>query len=204
MRSGLIFFYMVLWIDISDGGDWMLEQRLKEYIGRHKQLMTDLGMVRDLSLPQCYIAAGYIRNYVWDLLHGLEGTDRHTDIDVVYFDSSDVSEERDLRLEHGLRRVTGNPKWSVKNQARMHVNNGDEPYSSTYDALSYWTETATAIGAQLNEAGEIVLCCPYGLEDLFALRVRRCPNFHKRSYYLQRVEKKRWKEQWPQLTIMED
>lgn len=182
----------------------MLEQQLKEYIGQHKQLMTDLGMVRDLGLPQCYIAAGYIRNYVWDLLHGLEGTDRHTDIDVVYFDPSDVSEERDLRLEDGLRRLTGNPKWSVKNQARMHENNGDEPYNSTYDALSFWTETATAIGAQLNEAGEIVLCCPYGLEDLFALRVRRCPNFHKRNYYLQRVQKKRWKEQWPQLTIMED
>ncbi|PJN56270.1 hypothetical protein PAEVO_29930 [Paenibacillus sp. GM2FR] len=85
----------------------MLEERLKEYISQHKQLMTDLGSVRDLGLPQCYIAAGYIRNYVWNLLHGLEGTDRHTDIDVVYFDPEDVSEERDADLEQHLRISTG-------------------------------------------------------------------------------------------------
>ena len=68
---------------------------------------------------------------MWDLLHGLEGTDRHTDIDVVYFDPEDVSVERDIRLEELLRTTTANPKWSVKNQARMHVKNGDEPYNST-------------------------------------------------------------------------
>ncbi|MGG4091106.1 nucleotidyltransferase family protein [Paenibacillus lautus] len=182
----------------------MLEKRLEEYISQHQQLMTDLDIVRDLGLPQCYIAAGYIRNYVWDLLHGLEGTDRHTDIDVVYFDPEDVSEARDIRLEELLRTTTGNPKWSVKNQARMHVKNGDEPYHSTHDALAHWTETATAVGARLNAEGELELCCPYGLEDLFALRVRRCPNFHKRRYYLERVGKKQWKDQWPQLTISED
>ncbi len=182
----------------------MLEERLKEYISQHKQLMTDLGSVRDLGLPQCYIAAGYIRNYVWDLLHGLEGTDRHTDIDVVYFDPEDVSEARDIRLEELLRTTTANLKWSVKNQARMHVKNGDEPYNSTYAALTYWPETATAVGARLNSEGGLELCCPHGLEDLFALRVRRSPNFHKRSYYLERVAKKQWKDQWPQLTISDD
>ncbi|MCT1399236.1 nucleotidyltransferase family protein [Paenibacillus sp. p3-SID867] len=181
-----------------------LKEQLKEYISQHKQLMTDLGSVRDLGLPQCYIAAGYIRNYVWDLLHGLEGTDRHTDIDVVYFDPEDVSVERDIRLEELLRTTTANPKWSVKNQARMHVKNGDEPYNSTQAALTYWPETATAVGARLNVEEELELCCPYGLGDLFALRVRRSPNFHKPSYYLERVAKKQWKDQWPQLTISDD
>ena len=182
----------------------MLEKRLNDYISQHQQLMTDLVIVRDLGLPQCYIAAGYIRNYVWDLLHGLEGTDRHTDIDVVYFDPEDVSEERDADLEQHLRISTGNQKWSVKNQARMHVKNGDEPYNSTHAALTYWPETATAVGARLNAEGELELCCPYGLEDLFALRVRRSPNFHKRSYYLERVGKKQWEDLWPQLTISDD
>ncbi|EFU40259.1 hypothetical protein PVOR_23459 [Paenibacillus vortex V453] len=181
----------------------MLELRLKEYIREHKQLMDDLAIVRDLELSQCYIAAGYIRNYVWDILHGFERTDRHTDIDVVYFDPDDVSETRDIDLEQKLRAATKNPKWSVKNQARMHVKNGDEPYSSTHAALTQWPETATAIGARLNREGELELCCPYGLEDLFALKVRRCPNFHKRSYYLERVRKKQWKNQWARLTILE-
>jgi hypothetical protein len=186
------------------GGEGMLEERLKEYIRQHKPLMADLGIVRDLALPQCYIAAGYIRNYVWDIQHGLDGTDRHTDIDVVYFDPEDVSEERDAALEQHLRTSTANPKWSVKNQARMHAKNGDEPYLSTHAALTHWPETATAVGARLNVEGELELCCPYGLEDLFALRVRRSPYFDKRSYYLERVRKKQWKDQWPRLAIIED
>lgn len=182
----------------------MLEKKLESWIREHGQLMADLHRVRDLNLPQCYIAAGYIRNYVWDLLHGYGRTDRYGDIDVVYFDPDEASEERDERLEERLRRETSNPKWSVKNQARMHVHNGDEPYHSTYEALTMWPETATAVGASVNAVGEIELICPYGLEDLYALRVRRSPAFVKRDYYLERVWRKQWANEWPRLTIALD
>lgn len=182
----------------------MLEERLKSWICEHQPLMADLQRVRELDLPQCYIAAGYIRNYVWDILHGYERSDRHSDIDVVFFDPDNASRERDELLERKLRESTQNPMWSVKNQARMHIKNGDAPYRSTHDALSMWPETATAIGARLNPAGGIELVCPYGLEDLFALRVRRSPAFLKREYYLERVQRKQWAGQWPLLTIIED
>ncbi len=182
----------------------MLEERLKSWISEHRPLMADLQRVREMDLPQCYIAAGYIRNYAWDILHGYDRSDRHSDIDVVFFDPDDTSVERDELLEWRLREETHNSKWSVKNQARMHIKNGDGPYQSTADAMSMWPETATAIGARLSPAGEIELICPYGLEDLFALRVRRCPAFLKREYYLERVQRKQWAIQWPLLTIFED
>lgn len=92
----------------------MLEQRLLHYLHEHEELMADLRVVRELDLPQCYIAAGYIRNYIWDRLQGFEYRARHQDIDVVYYDPEDLSEQRDVALEQELIRRTGNEKWSVK------------------------------------------------------------------------------------------
>jgi len=164
--------------------------------------MADLRLVRSLELPQCYIAAGYIRNYVWDRLHGFQYRASHSDIDVVYYDASDCSETRDLELEQKLIQITGCTKWSVKNQARMHVRNGTAPYSSTEDALSRWPETATAVGARLNELDEAVICAPYGLDYLFRMIVRQSPMFGDRDYYLGRVSQKKWLEMWPNLTFI--
>ncbi|CAH1207077.1 nucleotidyltransferase family protein [Paenibacillus sp. JJ-223] len=181
-----------------------LEDRLKEDISEYAQLLQDLRRVRALGLPQCCIGAGYIRNYIWDRLHGYKHRDSHTDIDVVYYDPEDVREERDVQIESVLRRETGNPLWSVKNQARMHLRNGTEPYQSTLDALRHWPEVVTAVGARLNEQDQLDICAPHGLEDLYGLIVRRSPFFADRSAYLRRVEGKNWHLQWPELTIIRD
>ncbi|WP_202113484.1 nucleotidyltransferase family protein [Paenibacillus sp. MMS18-CY102] len=166
--------------------------------------MEDLQQVRDLKLPDCYIAAGYIRNMVWDRLHGFDARGMHGDIDVVFFDPTDISEDRDHALEQELIARTENDKWSVKNQARMHIQNGDSPYKDTVDAITYWTETVTAVGARLNQADEIEIIAPYGLEDIFEMVVRRAPKFEDKDYYMRRVRNKRWKEQWSGLRVIEE
>lgn len=181
-----------------------LEEELKQLIRRNSVMMEDLRLVRSLQLPQAYVAAGYIRNYIWDLLHGYEGRGTHNDIDLVYYDPVHTDEACDLELEQQLIRATGNPKWSVKNQARMHTANGNDPYTSTWDALSYWPEVVTAIGAALTDADEIALCAPYGVEDLFSMTVRRCPLFTDEAYYQKRIRTKEWRKQWPLLTIITD
>jgi hypothetical protein len=50
-----------------------------------------------LKLPDGYIAAGYIRNRVWDHLHGFTERTPLNDVDVVYFNPHDLSEETDKR-----------------------------------------------------------------------------------------------------------
>lgn len=181
-----------------------LAARMKRLIQENHNIMEDLRLVRGLRLPQAYVAAGYIRNYIWDHLHGYEVRGTHNDIDLVYYDPTNTAEERDQELERRLIQVTGNEKWSVKNQARMHVVNGNEPYTSTHDALSRWPEVVTAIGAALTDNDEIELCAPYGLEDLFSMTVRRCPLFPDQTYYLKRIHTKEWRKQWPLLTIITD
>jgi hypothetical protein len=178
------------------------EERFVRTLRQHEQIMQDLRLVRSLELPDCYIGAGYIRNYIWDDLHGFARRELHSDIDVVYFDSTDLREERDYELEQELCTATGNTKWSVKNQARMHLRNGDMPYHSTEDALRFWPEQVTAIGVQLHEGDQIRICAPYGLEDLYWLVVRKSPAFMDTAYYNERVCKKNWQEHWPKLTII--
>lgn len=46
------------------------EERLVQTLRQHEEIMQDLRIVRSLELPDCYIGAGYIRNYIWDVLHG--------------------------------------------------------------------------------------------------------------------------------------
>lgn len=180
------------------------EEQLKLYIRENEQLLKDLKLVKDMNLPDCYIAAGYIRNYVWDRLHEFNAREKHNDIDVVYFDQENVSEKRDHALEKTLILQTGNEKWSVKNQARMHVKNDNPPYKSTFDAIAHWPETVTAIGVMLDCNNEIQVVSPYGLEDLFYMVVRRAPLFQNKEYYKSRVMSKDWVSQWPLLKIIED
>lgn len=181
-----------------------LEHRLMQYVYEHDGLMNDLRLVRELALPDCYIAAGYVRNYVWDRLHGYEDRAKHDDIDVVYYDADELSEERDIALERELIRRTGNEKWSVKNQVRMHIRNRELPYLSVEDALSRWPETVTAVGVRLNENDELVICSPYGLNDLFGMMVRRSPLFADQAYFEDRVRRKGWLTLWPLLTYKRD
>ncbi|MUG47522.1 nucleotidyltransferase family protein [Paenibacillus woosongensis] len=180
------------------------EERVKRLIRDCEPLMQDLRTVRSLGLPDCYIAAGYIRGYIWDCLHGYEARLRHEDIDVIYFDPRLCSAERDEALQSRLIEESGNPRWSVKNQARMHIRNRALPYTSTADAMSRWPETATAIGVRLTDQDELELCAPYGLDDLLCMVVRRSPLFTDQLYYLERVRRKNWLQDWPLLTWITD
>ncbi|MNJ64404.1 hypothetical protein D3C77_603510 [compost metagenome] len=86
----------------------------------------------------------------------------------------------------------------------MHIRNGEDPYLSTSDALSRWPEVVTAIGARIDDMDNIIICSPYGLNDLFNLIVRRSPLYKDKNSYLERINKKEWKKQWPLITILEE
>jgi uncharacterized protein len=165
--------------------------------------MRLLALVRSLSLPDCWIGAGFVREAVWDALHGRPSTPPSSDVDVVWFDQDRTAPEEDRGLAARLAALDGAVRWSVKNQARMHRRNGDAPYVSATDAMRHWPETATAIGARLTAAGGCELAAPLGLDDLFDLVVRPTQGFRgeKRSVVLERVRSKGWLERWNRLRL---
>jgi len=163
--------------------------------------MAALRAVRSLGLPDCWIGAGFVRDAVWDHLHSYPRRLPTGDVDVVWFDDTGPAVAVDREIETDLRRRAPRFDWSVKNQARMHVHNGDAPYKSVADAMRHWPETATAIGARLADDGRIDLNAPLGLEDLFSMRLIPTDAFatRKKSVFDKRVFEKGWLERYPLL-----
>lgn len=158
-----------------------------------------LQIVNDLNLKDCWVGAGFVRNKVWDVKHNKPRTPLN-DVDIIYFDSSNLSSEVDLQIEKTLKKKYPEVNWSVKNQARMHIYNNHSKYLNCLNAISFWPETATAIAIQLDKQLQINHIAPYGLNDLFHLVVRPTPNFNP-TIYIQRIAKKSWKETWSKLKI---
>ena len=118
----------------------------------------------------------------------------------VYFDAHDLAEETERELEQEL-----NSKycfnWSVKNQAKMHDRNGDEPYDNTVDAMRYWPEVETAVGVSLDPSGKVKFVSPYSLDLVFRCSVTLNKNFKDKSQFQERLDQKGWLEQWPNLKL---
>ncbi|MEZ8616677.1 nucleotidyltransferase family protein [Vibrio splendidus] len=159
-----------------------------------------LDCVAQLDLPQCYVAAGFVRNLVWDHLHGYASPTPLNDIDVIYFDTIDTSYESDLRYEAQLKQRLPELNWQVRNQANMHTRNGDEPYQGSLDAMGYWPEKETAVAVKQSLDGDIECISSFGLESLFDLQITPNPK-RSRDTFDQRVQSKDWLTQWSKLTI---
>ncbi|QIE58044.1 nucleotidyltransferase family protein [Rasiella rasia] len=175
------------------------EIKLIEIIENDIWMTNILKIVRGLNLNDCWIGAGFVRNKVWDEKHRKDRTELN-DIDVIYFDKSNASKKYDLQIENKLRKLNSHLKWSVKNQAIMHIRNGHEPYANCNEAICFWPETATAIAVRLNLENQIEFIAPYGLDDLFNLIVRPTPNFDL-TIYNARIKNKNWKDIWSKLKI---
>lgn len=164
--------------------------------------MRILQMVKAQELPDCWVAAGFVRSAIWDELHHRHTSDLPGDIDVIWFDRTRATAAVDADHEAALRGLDSTVSWSVKNQARMHLRNTDLPYTSATDAMTYWPETATAIAVRLTDSG-IEVAAPFGLDDLFNLIVRPTARFQfeRRQEYPNRLRLKNWQATWPDIKI---
>ena len=180
------------------------DNRLKiiEWIEKDAFRMETLKVASMLSLPDWCLAAGFVRNMVWDQLHEFNEPTLLTDVDLIYFDPHNIDPDNDLQYERQLKKACDLP-WSVKNQARMHVRNDDLQYASTSDAMSYWVEVETAIGARLNADGKIIIIAPFGVTTLFDKCITINEKRIKRAEFKNRINEKCWLKIWPDLRVVD-
>lgn len=159
-----------------------------------------------LGLPDCWIGAGFVRTPVWDRLHGYDRPTPLDDIDVVYFDPACLDPEAEQAQEARLRKALPDLPWSLRNQARMHLRNGDPPYRSTGDALRHWLETPTAVALRLAADGRPELLSPFGLDDLLNLVIRPTPHARAKrmAAFRERLAAKDWLATWPKVRVVLD
>ncbi|GGB60153.1 hypothetical protein GCM10011409_41950 [Lentibacillus populi] len=181
------------------------KQDIIQIIKKDAWMMEALYTAKSLQLPDWWICAGFVRAKVWDVLHDYSERTPIQDIDVIYFDTENFVEQEEKRLERILQTANGHYPWSVKNEARMHICNGIEPYVSSEDAIAKFPETATSLGVKLNEHDNIILTAPHGIDDCVQMRVKPTPYFLDNpellTIYHTRLTEKNWSAVWPKLTF---
>lgn len=193
----------------------LTEDDIIEIIKKDKWMMDVLKAAESLNLPDWWTGGGFIRSKIWDYLHEYEIRTELPDVDFIYFDSSDFSEKEanefstksEDKYQEKLKRLIPDVKWSVTNQARMHLFHKTGPYKNSTEALTDWAETATCIGVRL-EKEKLVLLAPHGIEDLVNLIARPNPLYkklyaHDPEIFQRRVKEKNWLKKWPKLRVID-
>ena len=181
------------------------KSEILDSVRKNPDMMAILTIIRNLELKDFWLAAGSVRNFIWNLLSEKPAFDRETDVDVIFFDP-DVSYEETLAIENQLKKDFPQYQWELKNQVYMHQHSPHTaPYSSSCDAMSKYPERCTAVGLRLNGDSALELFAPYGLEDILTFQISPTPHFldneDRMKLYQERLSKKKWQEKWKNLTF---
>ena len=191
-----------------------IEEQNQKFISILKQnedLMTVLNYIYELKLPNFYIAAGSIFQTIWNYYDSKPLNYGIKDIDIIYYDSSNISKDNEQELENNIinhfKELNMNYEFDVHNEARMYLwkkkneNKNIDQYKNSEDAIDQWIATVHAVGIT-KENNEIKLYAPYGLSDIFSKTIR--PIKHKaNSKELYEKKAKSWNNRFEGLSIIE-
>lgn len=181
-------------------------------IEKNKNLMAVLDYIAKLELPNFYIAAGSVFQTIWNYYDKKDLNFGIKDIDIIYYNNSDLSVEKDLEYYNIINeyvKLNGlNYEVDVSNEARMHLwkiehnqGNNVEQYKNSEDAMSKWIATVHAIGiTKVNDT--IKIYAPYGLSDIYSRTIRPIKhNGNSKELYDKKVAS--WQNRFDNLNIIE-
>jgi hypothetical protein len=170
-------------------------------------LMRLLDRLRAIGLPQWRLVAGCLYQTVWNVLtHRPRGTGIN-DYDVIYFDADDLSWEAE---DTAIRRVAAGTVGcvgpvQVRNQARVHLWFAGR-FGCNYprlrcadESLRYYASIVHAIGVRLEPDDSLDVAAPFGLDDMFAMRIR--PNHALDNAASHTAKAARAKAIWPEVVV---
>lgn len=187
----------------------MVQRDALEAIIRAQPVLMDvLEGLRDLAMPDHLLVAGAIYNEVWNQLTGRPTLTGVNDIDVFYFDDSDIGwDAEDRVIQRCSARFAGLPlPVQVRNQARVHLwyeqkfGSPFSPLASSAEMLGRYASTPHAVAARLDTHGVMEIIAPFGLDDLFSFRVVPNPVLDNRVSHTKKGERAR--TIWPELTLI--
>ena len=185
-----------------------LRERLEAILRATPGLMKVLHTARDLDLPDWLIMSGAIYQPVLNYLTGRPPDHGLNDYDLAYFDASDISYDAEDVVIRRVAAAFDEPLRSlveVRNQARVHVwfegkyGEAFTPLTCSAQALERFVSPMFAIGVRLEADDSLRIDAPFGLSDLFDMRLR--PNRQRpviASY--ERIAAKA-KARWPEMKI---
>lgn len=161
-----------------------------------------------IGLSDCWLVAGVLVQSVWNNAFGFDPDFGLSDIDLVYCDRTDLTEESENLNSERINSLFSHlpVRIDVKNEARVHLwyeqkfGYAIEPYRSTESAITTFPTTATAVGIR-PDGQSVAVCAPFGLRDLMNLIVRPNKRQITRSVYDAKVS--RWITKWPELSFVD-
>lgn len=157
--------------------------RLEAMLRASPRLMRVLQAARDLALPDPLVFSGAVYQTAWNALTGRDADYGIKDYDLGYFDPDTSWDAEDAVIRHVAAALPPplDAMTEVRNQARVHLwfegrfGEAYEPLASTAEALPRFICPAFAVGARLETNGGLTIAAPFGLDDLFAMRLRENP-----------------------------
>lgn len=193
----------------GDAVEAELAARAEAILRNCATLMQVMRTARMLDLPDWMVFSGAVYQPIWNHLTGRPLDHGVRDYDLAYFDASDIGWDAEdavikrvaAAFEPPLREMV-----EVRNQARVHVwfeDHFGEPYTPltcSAQALTRFAAPVFAVAARLDADDRIILHAPFGLADVFDMRIR--PNPHRRAKGLPGIIE-RARARWPELTALD-
>lgn len=184
-----------------------LEARLADMVRESPRLMHVLRTVRGLDLPDWLIFSGAVYQTVWNALTGRGPDYGVKDYDIGYFDPDTSWDAEDVFIKRAAAAFA--PLLSelveLRNQARVHLwfegkfGEPYEPLTHTAEALERFVSPTFAVGVRLDAGDRVVVAAPFGLEDVFALRLRPNPNRPRAAGWARATASA--KARWPEIAV---
>src|SRR5580700_2506533 len=179
-------------------------ERLTAILRATPPLMRVLSVARHLNLPDWLVFSGAVYQPVLNHMTGRPLDYGIKDYDLGYFDASDLSYDAEDAVSRRVKAAFDEPLRSmveVRNQARVHLwfetrcGEAYGPLSCTAEALERFASATFAVGVRLESDDRLYIEAPFGLADLFALRLR--PNPRRKTVGFARTAadvRRRWPE----------
>jgi hypothetical protein len=184
-----------------------LRERLTAILRAMPPLMQVLSVARGLCLPDWLVFSGAVYQPVLNHLTGRSLDYGIKDYDLGYFDATDLSYEVEDAVIRRVEAAFDEPLRSmveVRNQARVHLwfeakfGEAFGPLSSTAEALERFASPTFAVGVRLESDDRLYIEAPFGLADLFALRLRPNPRRKTVGFVRTSADVRR---RWPEVVI---
>lgn len=181
---------------------------LEKIIRSSPLLMEVLAGLRDDGLPDHLLVAGAIYNLVWNRLTGKPDLEGVNDIDVFYYDASDLGwDAEDVVIKRLDRRFAHLPlPVQVRNQARVHLwfpqkfGTPFTPLISSAEMLGRYASKTHSVGVRLEPDGGMAILAPFGLDDIFSMRIVPNPVLANKKAHEAKAARARL--QWPEVTVL--
>ncbi|MDR3474352.1 MAG: nucleotidyltransferase family protein [Devosia sp.] len=188
--------------------DDVQRRALTDIIRGDALLMGVLEGLREIDLPDWLLVAGVLYNRVWNELTGRPPLAGINDIDVFYFDGSDLSYEAEDRVIRQLAaRFADLPlPLQVRNQARVHLwfpqkfGQPFAPLTSSSEMLGRYASKTHAVAVRLEQDDTLSIVAPFGLDDIFSFRIVPNPVLMNRPAH--EAKGARARSVWPEITVL--